>query len=151
MVRQRGADKRNCVMARKAQPKVENATGWRLVVREPLEAFDEHTDSMIELKLGQSDPSSIEGLIIDFRYFASDGEATRRSVLCWQCWRNRERIYVRGYCAFREELRTFRIDRMGDVVALEGGREVEVDDIRTYFAAFAADLTDEESEVLRLR
>ena len=137
-------------MVRSRRCGADNSVGWRLVVREPIEVFDEYTGSTVELRLGQSDPGSIEGLIVDFRYFASDGEVTRRSVLCWQCWRNGDRIYLRGYCPFREELRTFRIDRMADVVALPAGREVPVDDIPAYFAAFAADYTDEESDKLRL-
>ena len=75
---------------------------------------------------------------------------SRRSVLCWQCGRVGERIYVRGYCPFREELRTFRIDRMQDVIAFQNGREVAVKNIKEFFAAFAADDMDENDEMLRL-
>lgn len=111
---------------------------WRLASRGPIEAFDDYTESTVELGVGQDDPSKIEGLIVDFRYLAADGEMTRRSVLCWQCGRIGERIYVRGYCAFREELRTFRIDRMHDVIAFQNGREVSVENAREFFSAFAA-------------
>jgi predicted DNA-binding transcriptional regulator YafY len=122
----------------------------RLAIRAPIEAFDEYTEATIELAIGQIDPSKIEGLIIDFRYIAADGEMSRRSLLCWQCGRVGDRIYVRGFCPFREGLRTFRIDRMQDVIAFQNGREVEVDKVREFFAAFAADHTDEEDEILRL-
>jgi hypothetical protein len=122
---------------------------WRLAVREPIEVFDEYTRTTIELSPGQADPGSIEGLIIDFRYIAADGEITRRSLLCWQCGRISERIYVRGYCPFREELRTFRIDRMQDVIAFQNGREVAVEKVTEFFSAFAADHTGED-EMLRL-
>ena len=61
-----------------------------------------------------------------------------------------KRIYVRGYCPFREELRTFRIDRMQDVIAFQNGREITIDKLKEFFSAFAADHTYEESEMLRL-
>jgi predicted DNA-binding transcriptional regulator YafY len=75
---------------------------------------------------------------------SGDGEMSRRSVLCWQCGRAGKRIYVRGYCAFREALRTFRIDRMWDLIAFQNGREMVVDSPSEFFAAFAASETDEE-------
>jgi predicted DNA-binding transcriptional regulator YafY len=85
---------------------------WRLAVRAPIKVYDEYTETTIEL-----------ALIVDFRYMAADGEMTRRSLLCWQCGRADDRIYVRGYCPFREELRTFRVDRMHDLIAFQNGRE----------------------------
>ena len=127
--------------------KSEITAEWRLAMRGPIETYDDYTDSMVELRVGQTDPGRIEGLIVDFRYMSADGEMSRRSVLCWQCGRVRDRIYIRGYCAFREELRTFRIDRMEDVIAFPRGRELPVDDPREFFSAFAATETDE--EVLR--
>jgi len=87
-------------------------------------------------------------LLIDFRYIASDGEMSRRSVLCCQCGRHGNRLYVRGYCAFREELRTFRIDRMSDVIAIQGEHEIQVEDIVGFFAAFAARETHEQDSLL---
>jgi predicted DNA-binding transcriptional regulator YafY len=120
-----------------------------LARRGPIRAYDEHLDDYVELELGQRDPAGIEGLVIDFRYMNRDGEVTRRSLLCWHCGRAGERIYVRGYCPFREELRTFRIDRMADLIVVQGDRETEVDDIRAFFAAFAAART-EAGEVLSL-
>ncbi|MGB9369688.1 MAG: WYL domain-containing protein [Xanthobacteraceae bacterium] len=115
-----------------------DSAGWRLAVRGPIRAYDEHSDREIELHLGQSDPKSIEGLLIDFRYVTRDREISRRSVLCWQCGRDGDRLYVRGYCAFREELRTFRIDRMSDLVAIRGEQASPVEDIAAFFAAFVA-------------
>jgi WYL domain-containing protein len=118
---------------------------WRLAWRGPIEAYDDYTESMVELRAGQIDPGRIEGLIVDFRYMSADGEMSRRSVLCWQCGRVGERIYIRGFCAFREELRTFRIDRMQDLIAFQNGREVVVDNPREFFLAFAASETEEEA------
>jgi predicted DNA-binding transcriptional regulator YafY len=137
-------------MARRAKRPAIVVTDWRLAVRAPIEAYDEYTISTIELVPAQLDAAKIEGLIIDFRYVASDGETSRRSLLCWQCGRVGERIYVRGYCAFREELRTFRIDRMNDLIVFQDGRETPIDDVVSYFAAFAADEADNEGEALRL-
>ena len=61
--------------------------------------------------------------------------------LCWQCGRNEKRIYVRGYCPFREALRTFRVDRMQDVMVMQAERYVAVEDVKAYFSAYAADPT----------
>jgi hypothetical protein len=123
----------------------ETGAEWRLAFRGPIEAYDEYTDSTVELRPGQIDPGRVEGLIVDFRYMSADGEMSRRSVLCWQCGRVGERIYIRGYCAFREELRTFRIDRMQDLIAFQNGREVAVGNLREFFSAFAANETEEEA------
>jgi hypothetical protein len=132
-------------------PKKANDGGldWRLAKRGPIRAYDEFSHAEIELRLCQKDSSNIEGLLIDFRYVAADGEISRRSLLCWQCGRHANKIYVRGYCPFREELRTFRIDRMADVIAFLGAQEVPIDDIKSFFAAFAASAA-EESELLFL-
>jgi hypothetical protein len=117
---------------------------WRLAVRGPIRTYDEYSDDEVELQIGQRNPNNIEGLLIDFRYIAADGEMSRRSVLCWQCGRHGNRLYVRGYCAFREDLRTFRIDRMSDVIAILGEQEVPVEDVAGFFAAFAARETHEQ-------
>jgi hypothetical protein len=119
---------------------------WRLANRGPIRAYDEFSNLEIELTLGQKDLSNIEGLLIDFRYIAGDGEVSRRSLLCWQCGRYANRIYVRGYCPFREELRTFRVDRMSDVIAVLGQQETPINDVNSFFAAFAA-AEAEESEI----
>ena len=123
---------------------------WRIAIREPIEVFDEYTASTVALVPGQTNPNEIEGLIVDFRYVAANGEMSRRSLLCWQCGRAGGRIYVRGYCPFREDLRTFRIDRMQDVIAFQRGRQLTVDDVQEFFAAFAANSTEDEGEMLRL-
>jgi hypothetical protein len=111
---------------------------WRLAIREAVEVYDEYLDDAVELKFGQDDPASIAGLVIDFRYYARDGEVTRRSILCQYCGRAGNRFYIRGYCPFREELRTFRVDRMSDVIAILPDKDVPIDSPAAYFAAFAA-------------
>jgi hypothetical protein len=132
----------------KRKPRRAGSVEWSLAIREPIEAYDEYTGAMVELVPGQVSPSSVEGLIVDFRYLAADGELTRRSVICWQCGRVAKRIYIRGYCAFREELRTFRIDRMQDVIIFRNGKPTEIEDVREFFSAFAADYTEEAAEAL---
>jgi hypothetical protein len=138
------------IVPRKSRRNAAGVSEWRLAVRQPIEAYDDYTETVIELAPGQVDATRIEGLIIDFRYLAADGEFTRRSLLCWQCGRVGERIYVRGYCPFREELRTFRVDRMQDVIAFQNGREVPVGRTREFFSAFAADHIDGDDDVLGL-
>ena len=129
----------------------QDSRGWRLATRGPIIAYDEYSDEEVELGIGQRNPESIEGLLIDFRYAARDGEISRRAVLCWQCGRDGGRIYVRGYCAFREALRTFRADRMTDVIAMQNGRELPVEDAATFFAAFAARETSDVTTRLVVR
>jgi predicted DNA-binding transcriptional regulator YafY len=97
---------------------------------------------------GQRDLASIEGLLIDFRYTSRDYETSRRCLLCWQCGRDDKRIYIRGYCPFREALRTFRVDRMQDVMAMQAGRYVAVEDVDAYFAAYAAGRTKASARLL---
>jgi len=134
--------KSSALVARRVPPSRDTA-GWRLATRGPIRAYDEYSDEEIELHIGQRDPDRIEGLLIDFRYVTRDREMSRRSVLCWECGRDGDRIYVRGYCAFREELRTFRIDRMWDVIAIRGEHEAPIEDVTAFFAAFAARETHE--------
>ncbi len=143
MPRRNTTGRRSKVLTRRNDARDSAGISWRLTTRGPIRVFDEYSDRTIELKPGQNDPGAIEGLLIDFRYIASDGETTRRLLLCWQCGRDGNRIYVRGYCPFREELRTFRIDRMSDVIALQGAHDIPVDDINAFFAAFAAEATAE--------
>jgi hypothetical protein len=97
-----------------------------------IRAYDEYSDEDVELQIGQLDPNNIQGLLIDFRYVARDREMSRRSVLCSQCGWDGNRLYVRGYCAFREELRTFRVDRMADVIAIQGEDEMPIEDTKTF-------------------
>jgi hypothetical protein len=130
--------KSNAPRERRGVPAHTEDADWRLAIRAPILAYDEYLDEEIELHIGQRNPDRIKGLLIDFRYIARDGETSRRSVLCWQCGRDGDRVYVRGYCAFREELRTFRVDRMADVIVIRGSREVPVEDAAAFFAAFAA-------------
>ncbi len=116
-------------VSKRGEPVPRGALHWPLADRGPIEIFDEYTNEVVHLTLGQRDPVSIEGLLIDFRYVSRDEEVSRRCLLGWQCGRNGKRIYVRGYCPFREGLRTFRVDRMQDVMVMQAGRYVIVDDI----------------------
>jgi hypothetical protein len=136
----RGSLRNELVKANDGEPE------WRLAKRGPIRAYDEYSNAEIEFTLGQKDLGNIEGLLIDFRYITADGEMSRRSLLCWQCGRYANRIYVRGYCPFREELCTFRVDRMSDVIAFLGQQETPIDDVKSFFAAFAASAA-EESEI----
>jgi len=111
---------------------------WRLARRGPIVAHDDYLDADVELALGQKEAGNIAGLVIDFRYVSRDYEVSRRSLLCCYCGRDGGKIYVRGYCPFREALRTFRIDRMSDVIAFVGNKETPIDDVQSFFAAFAA-------------
>jgi predicted DNA-binding transcriptional regulator YafY len=66
------------------------------------------------------------------------------------CAGNADVLAVEFTCPFREDLRTFRIDRMQDVIALQRGNQLAVDDAQEFFAAVAANSTEEEGQMLRL-
>lgn len=120
---------------------------WRLARRHPIEVFDKDTGEIHELKPGQTDPGEIEGLLIDFRYTDAQGSATRRSILCWQCWQENDAIYVTGYCPFREDFRTFRVDRMRQVIESRSGRHLPNDGLANYFGGFAHDRPNDRSQL----
>jgi len=134
----RGAAARNAVTTKSKERAGDQHPALRLAFRLPIRVFDEDIGEVITLTPGQTDPGSIEGVLIDFRYTSAEGEMTRRLLLCWECGRDNERIYVRGYCPFREDLRTFRVDRMRDVIEIRADRQLPVEDPLQYFSAFAA-------------
>jgi len=107
-----------------------------------IKVCDPTTGEIVTLRVGQADPASINGLLIDFRYTAGDGVQTRRSILCWRCWSEREsqQIYVTGYCPFREDMRTFRVDRMRDVLEIGGNKQIAIGKPGIFFAYLASDL-----------
>jgi len=117
---------------------------WRkLADRQPVEAIDEDTGEIIDIRPSQDDPTDIEGLLLRFRYTNANGHFSRRVVLCHQCWVEGRQIYIRGKCTMREALRTFRIDRMTDVFEVRSRRKVG--DLKSYFRSYALppDLSDD--------
>lgn len=105
---------------------------WRLVKREAVEIIDEETGETVELRAGRLGPNTARGLVLDFRYVDAAGVPSHRGLLCYRCFREEERLYVHGYCPFREDARTFRIDRMSDLFDVTDGIQIPVDDIAAF-------------------
>ncbi len=98
---------------------------WRRLADDhPVEATDEDSGEVIDIKPKQDDPNRIEGLLIGFRYVDASGNPSKRIVLCYRCWIAHEVLYVRGYCTLRQALRTFRVENMTDVEETRTGREI---------------------------
>ncbi len=115
---------------------------WQLARREPLELFDAETGEVYELKPSIHEASDIEGLLVDFRYTDAKGKNSRRSILCVECRTDGEIIYVTGFCPFREDYRTFRVDRMRDLVETRSGRKILNENLQNYFGHYARPIDD---------
>jgi hypothetical protein len=114
---------------------------WRRLIKgSVVEALDEDSGELVDIKPTQDDPNDVEGLLIDFRYTDAVGNKSRRIVLCRRCWIARHDMYIQGFCTLREALRTFRVDQMTNVEEVRTKRKI-VDPIE-YFAEYA----DQEDE-----
>jgi hypothetical protein len=109
---------------------------WRRLVKgAPVEALDEDSGELIDIKPTQDDPNDVEGLLIDFRYTDAVGNKSKRIILCRRCWLVHGDMYIQGYCTLREALRTFRIDQMTNVEEVRTKRRIA--DPLQYFARYA--------------
>jgi len=86
--------------------------------------FEEWEASLVKLWNGSLD--------IEFTYESRSGR-TRRKVTLQKVMRNESgRIYLRGYCHVREEIRTFSRDSIATMILVKGKR-YEVEDFVTDF------------------
>jgi uncharacterized tellurite resistance protein B-like protein len=109
---------------------------WRrLAEKEFVEALNEDTGELIEIRPTQRNPNAAEGLLVGFSYKDGSGSSSKRTILCWRAFSNGEMIYVTGYCTIREALRTFRTDRMRDVKELRS--KSAISNPANYFAKLA--------------
>lgn len=109
---------------------------WRrLADSGSVEAMDEDTGELIDIKPEQDDPGDIEGLLVRFGYSNSIGQWSRRIVLCRNCWVAHDVLYVRGFCTIREALRTFRVDRMVELEEVRSDKKIG--DPFAYFETYA--------------
>lgn len=111
---------------------------WRRLIKDaPVEALDEDSGELVEIKPRQDNPSDIEGLLIKFFYSDVTGAKSNRVILCRCCWQGAGGLYVQGFCTLREALRTFRVDRMREVEDVRAKRKI----LRPleFFGSFAED------------
>jgi tellurite resistance protein len=109
---------------------------WRrLADAQHVEAMDEDTGELVDIKPKQDDPNDVEGLLVRFGYTDASGKWSRRVVLCRSCWVDEDVLYIRGFCTIREALRTFRVDRMAELEEVRSGRKIG--DPHDYFEIYA--------------
>lgn len=125
---------------------------WRRLIKDvPVEALDEDSGELVEIKPQQDNPSDIEGLLIKFSYTDVTGTKSNRVILCRRCWQGAGGLYVQGFCTLREALRTFRVDRMREVEDVRAKRKILKP--LEFFDSFAEDEIPEsegyEQELLR--
>jgi hypothetical protein len=99
---------------------------WQKLLKDhkPVEAIDEDSGEVIDIKPEQDSPNDVDGLLIGFSYLDNAGQATARVVLCYHCWHANELTYVQGFCMLRKALRTFRADRMSELREVRTGRKI---------------------------
>jgi hypothetical protein len=118
---------------------------WRKLIKNTsVEALDQDSGELVNIKPIQDDANDIEGLLVGFDYTDAAGNRTRRIVLCWRCWNANECIYVQGYCTTREALRTFRVDHMRAVKEVRTKRDVA--DPLHYFSRFIRSTSQDRAE-----
>jgi len=111
---------------------------WRRIATDRLnEAFRYDSDDVVHKCHRHDEAGAIDGLLIGFSYRDASNNPSRRKVLCRQSWTEDGVTYIRGYCTLREALRTFRADRMRELIELRTGRRI--DDAVSYFEHFAED------------
>jgi hypothetical protein len=109
---------------------------WRRLIKgRPVEAVDEDSGELVDIKPTQDDPNDVEGLLIGFRYTDAVGNKSKRFVLCRRCWFVHGDMYVQGFCTLRKALRTFRIDQMTNVEEMRTERRIP--NPLEYFARYA--------------
>lgn len=109
---------------------------WRRLIKNtPVEAVDEDSGELVDIRPTQDDPNHVEGLLIGFRYTDAVGNKSKRVILCRRCWLVRSDMYVQGFCTLREALRTFRVDQMTDVEEVRTKHKIS--DPVAYFAHYA--------------
>jgi hypothetical protein len=78
---------------------------------------------------------NIEGLTVAMAYEDVSGFKTRRRLRCETIWRERNAVYIRGWCFLRRDERTFRVDR---IAWLMRPPNIEEPDPLSYFGQFLA-------------
>jgi hypothetical protein len=115
---------------------------WRKLIGDHVvEALDEDSGELIDIKPTQDDPNHVEGLLISFGYVDAADKRSKRMVLCRRCWSANRATYLQGYCVMRKALRTFRLDRMTDVIEVRNKRVIR--DPAAYFEHFVEDEGDQ--------
>ena len=88
--------------------------------------FRQNTESWVEIDFSNWSPASREGFlllknavlqkrVIDFDYFNSRGEKTRRQAEPLQLWFKDRAWFLKAYCRSKDGLRIFKISRMKNI------------------------------------
>jgi hypothetical protein len=112
---------------------------WHKLLKghEPAGAVPEDSSDLISTKPAQPTPNDVEGRLIKFDYCDADGKETTRTVNCYRVWHGDGCTYVQGWCMLRNELRTFRTERMSNLLEVRTAKRIS--DPVGYFDNFADD------------
>jgi hypothetical protein len=72
-----------------------------------------------DLPMPTGDPSLPAVVFIE--YEAARGESSGRAVAIQRIWRHEGLLYMQGVCHLRHQLRTFRVDRISELICLATG------------------------------
>jgi hypothetical protein len=97
---------------------------WLKVVKETHTATKPDAAEMSSVRPQTSEPNDVSGLTVTFNYLDAEGEPTRRTVNCHRVWHGENSTYVRGLCKLRNEERTFRTERIANLVVNRTGKKI---------------------------
>lgn len=103
----------------------------------PVGEVPEDTSDVISTRPSRPIPNDIEGRLIKFDYCDADGKVTTRTVNCYHVWHGDGCTYVQGWCMLRNELRTFRTERMSNLLEVRSAKNIS--DPVSYFDHYADD------------
>ncbi len=85
--------------------------------RKPSHAESEADDEHVE---GPADSRTLPALV-QITYRSAAGDASCRVVAVQRIWRDHGALYVQGVCQLRHAVRTFRMDRISELICLATG------------------------------
>lgn len=110
---------------------------WHKLLKDhkPPSNVPEDSGELISTRPTNSAPNDIEGRLVKFDYCDADGKCTTRTVNCYRVWHDDKCTYVQGWCTLRNELRTFRTERMSNLLEVRTAKRIS--DPISYFDHFA--------------
>jgi hypothetical protein len=119
--------------------RADGAEPWQKLLKDhkPASGFPEDSGELISTKPAQPFPNDIEGKLIKFDYCDADGKQTTRAVNCYRVWHGDGCSYLQGWCTLRDESRTFRTERISNLIEVKTAKRIS--DPVAYFDHFADD------------
>ena len=99
-------------------------------------------DDDSEFHEDESDEASLEsisGLAVVIEYSSAKGETSQRLITCKQFSKEAEVKYLKAFCHRKQAVRTFRMDRIGELFDPESGESLGAPEV--FFGRFSPDKT----------